>query len=362
MAQEPVSECEGTNVSSETPAPDGEKEGGVKKRFRLLTKGRLFTLFLVAVGGTAFAGYGHYTDPGPLQSERIVIIPKGGVDRVVAALQDNGVVARGAVSSLFFKIAMYVTRSQGSIHAAELRFPEQVSMAHSLDILRHGRPVTHSLTIPEGLTAKHITTVLMQAPALQGQLPAFAEGQVAPQTFFYVWGMERQVLLQHMTSLMTKTLQDVWAGRDQVALQGIITSPEELLILASLIERETSVAEERPQIARVFLNRLKQGMKLQTDPTVIYALSDGEGTLPRPLTHEDLQFDSPYNSYLHSGLPPGPICSPGREALEAAAHPAMGDALYFVATGHGGHSFARTLAEQTDHVRAYRRVKKALSP
>lgn len=362
MAQEPASEHEEANSPSGDSIPGGEKEGGGKKRFRLLTKGRIFTLLLVAAGGTAFAGYGHYTDPGPLQAERVVVIPKGGIDRVITALQDNGVLARGAVSSLFFKIAMYVTRSQGSIHAAELKFPEQVSMAHSLDILRHGRPVTHSLTIAEGLTAKRIKVLLMQAPALQGEISSIAEGQAAPQTFFYVWGMERQTLLQHMTSLMVKTLQDVWVGRDQVALQGVINSPEELLILASLIERETSVAEERPQIARVFLNRLKQGMRLQTDPTVIYALSDGEGTLPRPLTHDDLQFDSPYNSYLHSGLPPGPICSPGRESLEAAAHPVMGDALYFVATGHGGHAFARTLTEQTTHVRAYRRIKKGIAP
>lgn len=353
MAQEPASD------TSRKQGPEEESGSRARKRFRLLTKGRVFALLLAAAGGTVFAGYGHYTDPGPLQTERVVVIPKGGTGRVIEALQENGILARGGVSSLFFKVAMYATRSQGAIHAAELKFPERVSMAHSLEILRHGHPVTHSLTVAEGLTAKRIRTLLMQAPALQGDLPTIGEGQVAPQTFFYVWGMEREALLHHMTELMGKTLQAIWDQRDQAALQGVITTPEQLLILASLVERETSLAEERPQIARVFLNRLKQGMKLQTDPTVIYGLSDGDGVLPRPLTHEDLQTESPYNSYLHPGLPPGPICSPGRESLEAAAHPASGNALYFVATGHGGHNFAHTLAEQTDNVRAYRRMKKA---
>ena len=353
MAQEPASET-GQDVSS---PQSHTKEGKSRKRFHLVTKGRVFALLVAAAGGTLFAGYGHYTDPGPLQTERVIVIPHGGTDRVIAVLQDNGVLARGSVSSLFFKMAMFTTRSQGSIHAAELKFPERVSMAHSLEILRHGRPVTHSLTIAEGLTARRIRTLLMQAPALQGDVSSIQEGQVAPQTFFYVWGMERQTLLQHMTELMTNIVRDVWSRRDQSALDGIITTPEQLLILASLIERETSLPEERPQVARVFLNRLKQGMKLQTDPTVIYALSDGEGTLPRSLTHEDLQFDSPYNSYQHTGLPPGPICSPGRDSLEAAAHPAEGDALYFVATGHGGHNFARTLSEQTNNIRAYRKAR-----
>ncbi|MCX5615790.1 endolytic transglycosylase MltG [Bombella sp. TMW 2.2559] len=357
MTQKPASE-----ISQNGGLSQGKEEGRARKRFRLITKGRVFALLTVTVGGMFFAGYGHYTDPGPLQAERVIVIPRGGMDRVIAVLQDNGVLARGSVSSLFFKAAIFATRSQGSIHAAELKFPERVSMAHSLDILRHGHSVTHSLTIAEGLTAHRIKTLLMQAPALQGEVPAILEGTVAPQTFFYVWGMERQTLLQHMTELMSNILQDVWSRRDKAALEGVVTTPEQLLILASLIERETSLPKERPQVARVFLNRLKLGMKLQTDPTVIYALSGGEGTLPRPLTHGDLQFDNPYNSYLHSGLPPGPICSPGRDSLEAAAHPAAGDALYFVATGHGGHNFARTLAEQTNHVRAYRRVKKSTAP
>lgn len=344
-------------MPQESASDSEDKASKVRKRLRLVTKGRVFSLVLVAAGGLLFAGYGHYTDPGPLQAERAVVIPHGGVDRVVTVLQDNGVLARGSVSALFFKAALFVTRSQGSIHAAELKFPERVSLAHSLEILRHGHPVAHSLTIAEGLTASRIKTLVMQAPALQGDVSPIEEGQVAPQTFFYVWGMERQQLLKHMTDLMTNIVQDVWSKRDQAALQDVITTPEQLLILASLVERETSLPEERPQIARVFLNRLRQGMRLQTDPTVIYALSNGEGVLPRALTHEDLQFDSPYNSYQHTGLPPGPICSPGRDALEAAAHPAEGDALYFVATGHGGHNFARTLSEQTNNVRVYRRIK-----
>ncbi|MUG04707.1 endolytic transglycosylase MltG [Bombella sp. ESL0378] len=342
----------------ESPVPEAQdKQIKTSKYFRLITKGRVLALLLAGAGGTVFAGYGHYTDPGPLQAERVVIIPHGGTDRVVHVLQENGVLARGSVSSLFFKLALFLTKSQGPLHAAELKFPDRVSIAHSLAILRHGQPVSHSLTIAEGLTARRIQALLMQAPALQGTIGEIQEGRVAPQTFFYVWGMERQTLLTHMETLMNTLLKEVWAGRDQEALVGIITTPEQLLILASIVERETSLPEERPQIARVFLNRLKQGMKLQTDPTVIYAVSNGEGLLTRPLTKDDLQFDSPYNSYQHEGLPPGPICSPGKSALEAVAHPAEGDALYFVATGHGGHHFSHTLAEHIEHVRTYRRTK-----
>lgn len=342
----------------ETPAPSNQEKEAVPSstRRRFVTKGRVLALMLVAAGGSLFAGYGHYTDPGPLQGERVVVIPRGGADRVVHVLQENGILAPGLVSSLFFKLALFSTKSQGPIHAAELKFPDRVSIAHSLVILRHGQPVPHSLTIAEGLTARRIHALLIQAPVLQGTVEEIREGEVAPQTFFYVWGTERQTLLTHMKKLMNTQLKEVWENRDQSALQGVITTPEQLLILASLIERETALPEERAQIARVFINRLKRGMKLQTDPTVIYAVSQGEGILPRALTKADLQFDSPYNSYLYVGLPPGPICSPGRDALEAAAHPAEGDALYFVATGHGGHNFSHSLAEHIEHVHSYRHI------
>lgn len=327
----------------------------------LLSGGRVFALSVVAVGGLFFAGYGHYTDPGPLQTERVVIIPHGATGHVISTLQKAGVLAPGSISALFFRTALLLTGTEGGIHAAELKFPAQVSMAHSLEILRHARPVSHSLTVAEGLTAAQIKTLLMQASALQGEPGEMKEGYIAPETYFYTWGMERQKLLQRMEELMLATLEDVWSQRDQEALQGVIDTPEQLLILASLIERETSVAEERPEVARVFINRLRQGMRLQTDPTVIYALSSGEGVLEGGLTHEDMKVDSPYNTYLQTGLPPGPICSPGVASLEAAAHPAEGDSLYFVATGHGGHAFAHTLSEQTAHVKAYKKAKEASS-
>lgn len=328
------------------------EQGGIRWReiFRLR---RL--VFLVPLVGVALgvAGYGHYTDPGPLESAETVIVPHGSAKQVTATLQNKGLIAPGWISHAFFRGALILTSREGPIHAAEFVFPPRVSVAHLLDILRHGQAVQHAFTLPEGLTARRIAQLLAQAPGLTGALPEFAEGSVAPQTYAYTWGTPRVQLLHRMQKKMNATLEQVWKTRDRAALENTITTPEQLLTLAALIERETSVPDERPKVARVFLNRLQTGMKLQTDPTVIYALSDGWGTLDPPLSHEDLSTISPYNTYLVKGLPPGPICSPGLASLEAAAHPVAGDMLYFVATGRGGHNFSRTLAEQNEHIRAY---------
>ncbi|MBS1061568.1 endolytic transglycosylase MltG [Gluconobacter wancherniae] len=338
------------------PPEDGRKPLSF---LALLKGGRAFFLLpLIALAGVA-AGYGHYTDPGPLPKSEIFVIPHGNAARVTNALQEDGILSQTWSSGVFFRMAAYLTHRQGQIHAAELAFPAHVSMAHLLDILRHAQPVSHSLTVPEGLTAKRIAVIFQKAPVLHGDTPDLPEGSVFPQTISYVWGTTRASLVGRLQDLMKSHLQAVWDGRDQEALDGLINSPEELLTLASLIERETSVASERPQVARVFLNRLGLGMRLQTDPSVIYGLSNGLGTLDQPLTHDDLLVAGPYNTYLQSGLPPGPICSPGLSSLEAAAHPAAGKMLYFVATGHGGHNFAETLGEQNQNVRSYREVRSA---
>ncbi|QDH25775.1 endolytic transglycosylase MltG [Neokomagataea tanensis] len=303
---------------------------------------------------SAVVGYGHYTDPGPAPEGHIVVVPRGGVGQVSASLQNAGVLAPTWSSGIFFKLAAVVTRQDGALHAAEFSFPARVSVAHILLILRHGHPVEHMLTFPEGLTVKRMELILQQAPFLKGDIPPLAEGQLFPETLALPLGTQRSTVVERLSHMMAERLQKIWAGRDVASLDGVIHTPQDLLVLASLIERETALPEERPMVARVFVNRLQLGMKLQTDPTVIYGVSDGMGTLDRPLEHDDLLAPGPYNTYLNAGLPPGAICSPSLSSLEAAAHPATGQALYFVANGRGGHRFAATLDEHNRNVQHLR--------
>ncbi|MBS1069294.1 endolytic transglycosylase MltG [Gluconobacter cerinus] len=333
--------------------PDGEEN---RKPLLPPKAGRKLAIFMAPLlfVAAAVAGYGHYTDPGPLPETKAFVIPRGNNATVTKALQDDGILSPTWSSGAFFRLSAFLTHRDGQIHAAELQFPARASVAHVLEILRHGKPVSHQLTVPEGLTALKIADILRKAPFLTGDVPQIVEGSVLPQTIAYVRGTARQSMVDRLKRMMDVQVQSIWDKRDVEALDGLIQNPQDLVTLASLIERETAVPTERPMVARVFLNRLKLGMRLQTDPSVIYGLSEGLGTLDRPLTHDDLQVSGPYNTYLEAGLPPGPICSPGKTSLEAAAHPAEGKALYFVATGEGGHSFSETLQEQDRNIRAYR--------
>lgn len=281
-----------------------------------------------------------------------IVVPRGGMERVAAALAS----ARVIDNPLLFRIAALATRGAGPLHAAELAFPAHASLAQVLAILRTAAPVEHALTIPEGLTAAAIAGLLATAPALRGDLTVPREGGVLPQTYDYEWGQSRARAVHRMEAAMTAALERAWIGR----APGLgLRSPHELLVLASIVERETGIARERPLVARVFLNRLAAGMRLQSDPTVAYAANGGNGPLARPLTRSDLAYDNPYNTYVAPGLPPAPICSPGVAALDAVAHPAVSDALYFVADGSGGHVFAVTLEAHERNVERYRKLEGA---
>lgn len=288
-----------------------------------------------------------YRAPGPLPAARAIVVPHGTVAEVAQALRR----ADAITSVTAFRLAEAATRSQGALHAAELAFPAHASLALVLHILRTAPPVRHFLTIPEGLTAQEIAALLAAAPAMTGTAPMPKEGAVLPQTYEYVWGTPRAALLARAEAAMRRTLAKVWAGR---APDPELPDPRALLILASIVERETALPAERPRIAAVFLNRLRLGMRLQSDPTVIYAASDGAGKLDHPISHADLQIDSPYNTYRNAGLPPGPICAPGLASLQAVAHPDASADLYFVANGSGGHAFARTLAQHLRNVARWR--------
>jgi UPF0755 protein len=290
---------------------------------------------------------GRYQRPGPLAAELVIVVPHGPPAQVAEALLKSGVID----DAFAFRLAALATRGAGTLHATELAFPAHASLHDVLSVLRTGRPVQHRITIPEGLTAAQIALLLDRAPALAGDTPVPAEGAVLPETYAFEHGATRTALVERASAAMAHVLAQVWEQRED----GLpLASPQEMLTLASMVERETARPEERPLVAGVFLNRLRRGMKLQSDPTVAYGVSGGAGTLERPLTRADLDWPTPYNTYRVTGLPPGPIASPGLASLQAVAHPAHTEDLYFVADGGGGHSFARTLDEQNRNVARWR--------
>ena len=230
-----------------------------------------------------------------------------------------------------------------------------ISLEQLADLLASGKVYLRKITFAEGLTSREIADILYNNDLLEGDFEIPDEGEFLPETYTFSRGESRQKIIDQGKSAMQKVLQEAWNGKDSDLP---LKNKEELLVLASIIEKETGVAAERPQVASVFVNRLRKGMLLQTDPTVIYAITKGQEELKRPLTYRDLAIDSPYNTYKYAGLPPKPICNPGAAAIMAAAHPDKTSYLYFVASGNGGHNFARTLAEHNANVHKWRTLKK----
>lgn len=308
-------------------------------------------LLVAAIGGIGWGLYRQATGPGPLREARTLVIPPHtGLADIAKLLAQRGVIRY----PLSFEFAAAITGQSVTLLAGEYEFPPGVSPMQAVDILASGKTVKHRLTIPEGLTSAEVVALVRIAPSLEGEPNAIPpEGALMPDTYIYSYGEERQAMLDRMVRLMKHEVTAAWAERrPDLPLR----SPEQLVTLASLVERETSRADERARIASVFVNRLRLGMRLQSDPTVIYALSDGGArTVGHRLTRADLTVPSPYNTYLVKGLPPGPIDNPGTAALRAAARPAATDDLYFVADGSGGHVFAKTLAQHHRNVAEYRR-------
>jgi UPF0755 protein len=287
---------------------------------------------------------------GPLPEAKDVVIPHGGTAAAAAALKSAGVIRNTPA----FEALTWITFFDGNIHAAEFNFPAQASIAEVLDVLRNAKPVEHKVTIVEGLTAKQIAATLMMSEAASGPIVIPPEGAALPQTYEFERGTTREAILKRAEAAMDKELAAAWANR---APNLPLTSPRDLLILASIVERETAKPEERPHIAAVYLNRMRKGMKLQADPTVAYAISDGTGVLDHKLNRADLDVNSPYNTYQIPGLPPGPICSPGVASLHAVSRPMNSDDLYFVADGSGGHAFARTVDAHLRNVARWRSIQ-----
>jgi UPF0755 protein len=307
-------------------------------------------LAVMLAGGTSIGwlGFCEAMDrPGPLPQSRNQVVPHGGSAQVADALHESGVIS----SKTLFRIAAWLTQGQGVLHAAELAFPAHASLRQVLLVLRTAPPVLHRLTIPEGSTAQRIVALLRGADAASGPIDAPAEGAVLAQTYDYIYGTPRMALIARAEAAMRRALATAWADR----APGLpLASLRDALILASIVEQETALPDERPRVAAVYLNRLRLGMRLDADPTVAYAVDHGAKPLGHSLRRADLDSDDPFNTYRNSGLPPGPICSPGVASIQAVLHPVHTDDLYFVADGSGGHVFSRTLKEQEKNVAHWR--------
>lgn len=326
-------------------------------RFLLL----LLSVGLLAGGGVAaLGGYGVHLffAPGKMADNKMVMIERGmGTGQIAGRLESEGVVS----SALIFKIAARAKADQGTLKAGEYEFPAHVPMARVLEMLQKGEVFDRKFTIVEGMTSYQILRVLQGVPELEGGVDVLpAEGSLLPQTYTFIKGETRAQKIAEMKMAMDQTWEDLWPHRQpDLPFQ----SKEQALTLASIVEKETGVAAERRRIAGVFINRLKRGIPLQTDPTVIYALTKGDiqeggmGPLGRRLLSKDLEIDSPYNTYKNAGLPPGPICHPGRATIEATLNPEIHDYLFFVADGTGGHVFAKTLEEHNRNVAEWRKIR-----
>lgn len=321
-------------------------------------------LFLLAMAVSAslvvavVAGWGikYYNAPGPNTDSVTVIIPKGtGFQTITTLLEDHGVIEH---PTAFSAIAVLFDKAN-SVKAGEYEFPARVPPKDVLDSLVEGKTVVHRLMIPEGFTTRQILDLIANEEKLQGDAPQdIKEGELLPETYYFSRGDSRVELVARMRRSMRSLLMELWENR-RANLP--YRTPQEALTLASIVEKETFLDSEYGTVASVYVNRLRKGMPLQADPTTIYAITLGQYTLDRPLRYSDLRMESPYNTYVSKGLPPGPIANPGAKALAAALNPPETDYLFFVADGTGGHNFAVTYEEHSINVQKYRAKLRAAS-
>ena len=322
----------------------------------LLTLG---LVLMVAAGGAVALLQHHFEQPGPLAEQRTVAIPKG--DGVIAIA--DRLAAEGVISNSWAFVSNYKLRSLAGIKMAALKHGEYVfapgaSMREVLDVLGEGRSVQYKVTMPEGLTSQQIVERLKAEENLTGDIEAMpAEGALLPETYGIEKSMTRQEVIDLMQAKLAQVLQAAWDKR-QADLP--FKTPEEALVLASVIEKETGRADEREKIAGVFVNRLRKGMKLQSDPTILYGLYGGAVQWGKPIKQTEIDAKNAHNTYQIKGLPPTPICNPGKAAIEAALNPAKTNDLYFVADGSGGHTFSDTLKEHNQAATAWRKVEKEI--
>jgi UPF0755 protein len=314
----------------------------------------LFLIMAVAAGYLIYVGKQRFDAPGPLQQDRVVDIPHGsGIRDIGDLLSRDGVIDQPWV----FVGGVLLLKAREGLKAGEYQFKAHASLSDVVTTMSEGKVVIHQISIPEGLTSEQIVARLMEDDVLTGNIDEIpTEGSLLPDTYNFARGMTRAQLILHMQHSEQRLVKEIW---DRRAPDLPLKMPEQLIVLASLIEKETAKPDERTRIAAVFVNRLKQKMRLQSDPTIIYGLVGGKGTLGRPIMKSEIDQSTPYNTYQIDGLPPGPITNPGRAALEAAANPARTRDLYFVADGNGGHVFAETYEQHQKNVVRLRQLESA---
>jgi UPF0755 protein len=314
----------------------------------------MLAVLLVLGGGALFYwGTSQFKEPGPLTEPTTVLVPQGaGLDTISAQLRRQNVID----SDFVFQTAVRLQHAENRLKAGEYLFQPGASMEEVLDDLVSGRSVLHALAVPEGLTSQQIVDRINADPALTGVIEEVPpEGSLMPDTYKFTRGATRQQIIDQMRRAQQRAVAEIWERRSD----GLpIDTPEELVTLASIVEKETGRADERSRVAAVFINRLERDMRLDSDPTVIYGLFGGAG---RPegwsFSQADLDKITPYNTRKIAGLPPGPIANPGRAALEAVANPSRTNELYFVADGSGGHVFAATLEEHNRNKARWQKIR-----
>ncbi len=321
----------------------------------------IFTFILlvaVSFGVLAWWGKERFDAPGPLREDKVVNIPRGyGMRDVADLLMREGVIDQPYV----FIAGAVVLKSRGEeLKFGEYEFQKEASLRDVASTIVEGKVVQHQLTVAEGLTSEQIVARLLENDVLTGNIKEIPrEGTLLPETYKFTRGTSREQLIQRMQQAQRKAIQEIW---DRRMPDLPLKSPDQLVVLASIVEKETGKPEERTRVASVFLNRLKTRMKLQSDPTIIYGLVGGKGSLGRPIMRSEIEQHTPYNTYVIEGLPPGPIANPGRASLEATANPARTKELYFVADGTGGHAFAENYDQHQKNVARLRAIEQGKEP
>lgn len=330
-------------------------EGAPKPRriLRALLVASIVLPSLIAVIGIGLFLYGKHSfnAQGPANDKVVVWLQPGlGLNAITQRLETAGVID----APLIFRLGTRYLGAAQSLKAGEYEIPAHASMAEIMRMLKDGKSILHKITIPEGLTTQQIMALVKADPVLTGDLPLTPlEGALLPETYNFTRGTTRIELIARMQRAQTTLMNKLWPQRaDNLPVK----TPQEALILASIVEKETGLKAERPKVAAVFVNRLRKPMRLQSDPTIVYGITMGAGPLGRPIRRSEIDRHTPYNTYQIDGLPPTPICNPGRASIEAVLNPPATKDLYFVADGTGGHAFAPSLADHQRNVQNWRKI------
>jgi UPF0755 protein len=313
-------------------------------------------VLMIGVGGAYVYGKQKIEAPGPLQEDKIVNIPpRAGMTDIADILQREGVIDNNRWA---FIGSVFALKARSELKPGEYSFQKNASLRDVIGTMVEGKVVQHAITVPEGLTSEQIVARLSDSDIFSGAVKEMPrEGTLLPETYKFPRGTTRDQVIQRMQQTQKRVLAEIWERRNPDIP---VKTPQQLVTLASIVEKETGKADERSRVAAVFVNRLRQKIKLQSDPTIIYGLVGGKGTLGRPIKRSEIQQPSPYNTYVVDGLPPGPIANPGRASLEAAANPARTRDLFFVADGTGGHAFTETYDQHQKNVAKLRAMEKQI--